>query len=64
MVHEFTEDPYCVSIMLGADDDTVMLVTIWDDSVAAEVERGLRPMMEVGQIRRLELSIPEQESPR
>ena len=64
IVHEFEEDPYCTSLMLGADDETVMLVTIWDDSVAAEVESGLRSLVEDGRIRRLELSIPEQEPPR
>lgn len=67
IIHEFTEDPYCHHLMLGADEDTVMLVTIWADEVAAEVESGLRAMTEEpGRVRRLELSIPETtlESPR
>lgn len=59
IVHEFTEDPYCLWLLLGADEDTVMLVTIWDDSVAAEVEAGLRAMADSGRVRRLELSIPD-----
>lgn len=60
IVHEFTEDPYCLSLMLGVDEETVMLVTIWDDAVAAEVEAGLLAMTDSnGRVRRLELSIPD-----
>ncbi len=60
MVHEFTEDPYCLHLMLGADDATIMLVTIWAGSVASEVESGLRAMADDSiRVRRLELSVPE-----
>ncbi len=60
VVHEFTEDPYCVTLLLGADEDTVMLVTIWADAVAAEVEAGLRGLTDAtARVRRFELSIPD-----
>lgn len=58
MADEFTEDPYCHLVMIGADDDGVVLTTMWSAEVAAEVAVALEGMEPRGVVRRMPLSVP------
>lgn len=58
MVDEFTEDPYCHLVMLGADDEGVVFTTMWASEVAGEVADALRKLDPVVAVRRLVLSVP------
>lgn len=58
MADEFTEDPYCHLVMIGADDNGVVLTTMWAEEVAQEVEAALAAMEPRGIVRRMPLSVP------
>jgi len=58
MVDEFTEDPYCHLVMVGADDDGVVLTTMWTEAVAADVASALKAMDPSVTVRRMALSVP------
>jgi len=57
LADEFVEDPGCVMMVAGADDDGVLLFTIWQDDLATEVARGLaeHPAVDVVRV----LTVPE-----
>lgn len=61
MVDEFTEDPYCHLVMVGADDDVVVLTTMWSTEVAEQVADALVEMQPAGKVRRMTLSVPSVE---
>lgn len=63
MVDEFTEDPYCHLVMVGADDDGVVLTTMWAAEVAGDVATALAAMDPVVSVRRMVLSVPTIEAP-
>ena len=63
MVDEFTEDPYCHLVMVGADDDGVVLTTMWAAEVAGDVATTLAAMDPVVSVRRMVLSVPTIEAP-
>lgn len=64
MADEFTEDPFCHSVMVGADEESVMMITMWDSAVVQEVEESLRSMvLASGSVRRLYLSVPQAQPP-
>ncbi len=41
LAEELVEDPRCRLVLMGADQNGVVLVTIWDAEVIGEVEAGL-----------------------
>lgn len=57
LANEFVEDPGCVMMVAGADDDGVLLFTIWHDGLADEVAQGLaqHPAVDVVRV----LAVPE-----
>jgi hypothetical protein len=60
MADEFTEDPFCHMVMVGADSDSVLFMSLWESSMASEVEASMRSMMlPSGTVRRLIVSVPE-----
>ena len=63
MVDEFTEDPYCHLVMVGADDTSVVLTTMWSAEVAEQVANALAEMEPAGIVRRMTLSVPALEEP-
>ncbi len=63
MVDEFTEDPYCHLVMVGADDDGVVLTTMWAAEVAGDVATALADMDPAVSVRRMVLSVPTVEAP-
>jgi hypothetical protein len=63
IVDEFTEDPYCHLVMVGADDDGVVLTTMWAAEVARDVATALAAMDSAVAVRRMVLSIPTVEAP-
>ena len=63
MVDEFTEDPYCHLVMVGADDDGVVLTTMWAAEVAGDVATALAGMDSAVSVRRMVLSVPSAEAP-
>lgn len=63
MVDEFTEDPYCHLVMVGADDDGVVLTTMWAAEVAGDVATALAAMDSGVSVRRMVLSVPSVEAP-
>lgn len=63
MVDEFTEDPYCHLVMVGADDGGVVLTTMWAAEVAGDVATALAAMDPVVSVRRMVLSVPTIEAP-
>lgn len=56
LADEISEDPHCSMVLVGADEQGAMLVTIWDPDVVDEVEVGLRSVQE--HVRRVELLDP------
>ncbi len=58
MVDEFTEDPYCHLVMVGADEAGVVLTTMWSAEVAADVAVALTALDPAVTVRRLVLSVP------
>lgn len=57
LADEFVEDPGCVLMVAGADDNGLLLFTIWQDGLADEVAAGLADHAEVDVVR--VLRIPE-----
>jgi hypothetical protein len=57
LADEFVEDPGCVMMVAGADDNGLMLFTLWQDGLAEEVADGLvrHPSVDVVRV----LTIPE-----
>jgi len=58
MVDEFIEDPYCHLVMVGADDEGVVLTTMWSADVAPDVAAALVAMDPAVNVRRMVLSVP------
>jgi len=58
MVDEFIEDPYCHLVMVAADDEGVVLTTMWSADVAADVAAALVAMDPAVKVRRMVLSVP------
>ncbi len=63
MVDEFTEDPYCHLVMVGADDESVVFTTMWAAEVAGDVAAALAAMDPAVSVRRMILSVPTVEAP-
>ncbi len=63
LVDEFTEDPHCHLVMVGADDDGVVLTTMWAAGVAGDVATALAAMDSAVSVRRMVLSVPSVEAP-
>lgn len=63
LVDEFTEDPYCHLVMVGADDDGVVLTTMWAAGVAGDVATALAAMDSAVSVRCMVLSVPSVEAP-
>ena len=70
MVDEFTEDPYCHLVMVGADERGVVLTTMWSTDVSEQVAASLAEMVDAideldasTAVRRMELSVPTLDGP-
>lgn len=59
MVDEFTEDPHCHMVVVGADDGGVLMISMWPDRVVGDVEEALRGMAPDAMVRRIRMSVPE-----
>ena len=57
LADEFVEDPGCILMVSGADDNGIVLFTIWQEGIAAEVAAGLIDHPAVDVVRLLE--VPE-----
>ena len=59
LADELVEDPRCRLVLMGSDQDGVVLVTIWDAEMIADVEAGLSGLGADGlRVRRLTLVDP------
>lgn len=59
LADEFLEDPECRLVLMGADADGSVLITIWEPEMAADVEAGLRGLLEgATRLRRMEVLDP------
>ncbi len=58
MVDEFTEDPHCHFVLVGADDTTVMFLSLWSEGVADEVAASMASMAPQAHVRKLTVSVP------
>jgi hypothetical protein len=56
LADEISEDPRCSMVLIGADEDGAILVTIWDPETVEEVEAGLKAVP--GEVRRVQLVDP------
>ena len=57
LADEFVEDPGCMLVVAGADDNGLVLFSIWTDGLAEEVASGLADHSGVDVVR--VLSVPE-----
>lgn len=57
LADEFVEDPGCLLMIAGADDDGIVLFTVWQDGLAQEVAAGLVEQPAVDVVRYLQ--VPE-----
>jgi hypothetical protein len=59
LADEVVEDPRCRLVLMGSDQNGVVLVTIWDSEMIGEVEAGLSGLGADGaRLRRLTLVDP------
>ena len=59
MADELVEDPHCRLVMMGSDQDGVLMITIWEEEMIGEVESGLAGLAADGvRLRRLTLVDP------
>lgn len=64
MVDEFTEDPFCTGVLVGADDKAVFFISLWASAVAEDVAANLTGLSPVtASVRRIVLSVPAQTEP-
>jgi len=61
MVDEFTEDPHCRMVVVGADEAGVVMISMWPSRVVGDVEAAMRNMAPEALFRRLLMSVPGEE---
>ena len=60
MVDEFTEDPFCHGVLVGADEASVFFISLWAAAMAGDVEVSLRQMVpDSASLRRIVMSVPD-----
>jgi len=59
LADEFIEDPHCRLVLMGSDQEGVLLVTIWEAEMLGEVQAGLSDFAVEGvRLRRLAVVDP------
>ncbi len=59
MVDEFTEDPFCHGVLVGADEASVLFVSLWSAEIVEDVATSLSEMApSSASMRRIVMSVP------